>query len=253
MTKYKIMFSPTGGTKKVLDIMTDYWNDDVVEIDLCDPNFDFSSVKPGPEDSVMIAVPSFGGRAPECAMERLSQIQADKTPTVLITVYGNRAYEDTLLELKTTAEKAGFMPLAAVAAVAQHSIVPKFGEGRPDAEDRKELLDFCEKIQAARIIGIPHFLKVPGTYPYKEFKGLSFHPAAGKECTKCGLCARSCPVVAIPEDDPSQTDRKACITCMRCVSICPVQARGLSRLEKFVAETGLKKACSGRKPNELFL
>ena len=59
---------------------------------------------------------------------------------VLMCVYRNRAYEDTLLELADTAEKAGFHVIAAVAAIAEHSVIREIAAGRPDAADRARLI-----------------------------------------------------------------------------------------------------------------
>ena len=69
----------------------------------------------------MAAVPSYGGRVPEIAVSRLKQMKGNGARAVLLVVYGNREYEDTLLELSDVMEAAGFSPVAAVAAVAEHS------------------------------------------------------------------------------------------------------------------------------------
>jgi polyferredoxin len=43
-------------------------------------------------------------------------------------------------------------------------------------------------------------------------------------CTKCGKCARSCPMGAIDKDYPSDTTFKECIGCLTCKNICPEKA-----------------------------
>ena len=50
--------------------------------------------------------------------------------TNLISAYGNRSYGDTLLELKNTMEQSGLLCYCAIAAVTQHSTMPKYGAGR---------------------------------------------------------------------------------------------------------------------------
>ncbi|MBD9336332.1 MAG: 4Fe-4S dicluster domain-containing protein, partial [[Ruminococcus] faecis] len=72
-------------------------------------------------------------------------------------------------------------------------------------------------------------------------------------CGSCGLCAAKCPSGAIPSDNPKQTDKDKCISCMRCISVCPTHSRKLNPLMLAAASQKLKKACSGRKENELFL
>ena len=55
----------------------------------------------------------------------------------MVAVFGNRAYDDALLEMQDVASEIGFRVIAAVAAVAEHSIIRKYGKGRPDADDEQ--------------------------------------------------------------------------------------------------------------------
>ena len=52
--------------------------------------------------------------------------------------------------------------------------------------------------------------------------GLLFH--AGKACTNCGLCIRTCPVQAIQPGARRPRWTVSCEQCMRCVSSCPCNA-----------------------------
>lgn len=252
MRTYKIIFSPTGGTKRVADILTGRLAENADTIDLCDRALDFSGIAFTPEDVCVIAVPSYGGRVPGIAVHRLSQLKGMGAKAILTVVYGNREFEDTLVELKDTLDAAGFACAAAVAAVAEHSILPQFASGRPDAEDVRELEGFADAI-LERLNGdsLPE-LTVPGNQPYKPFKVIPMTPAANKSCVKCGICAKGCPVGAIPMDDPGKTDNSKCISCMHCVRVCPQDARRVNKLLLMGAEQKLKKACSTRKANALF-
>ena len=83
---------------------------------------------------------------PAAAVQRLETMKGSSVRAVLVCVYGNRAYEDTLVELEDAAKQAGFRIIAAVAAIAEHSIVRRYAAGRPDAEDAKQLQAFAGKI-----------------------------------------------------------------------------------------------------------
>lgn len=135
MSIIEIVFSPTGGTQKAADIIASEWNEPVRKIDLSDPDTDFSAIRLEKEDVAVIAVPSFGGRAPEPAVKRLGEIHGNQALCTAVCVYGNRAYEDTLIELSDAARKSGFRVIAGIAAIAEHSIMHQYASGRPDQQD----------------------------------------------------------------------------------------------------------------------
>lgn len=243
---YSITFSPTGGCQKVADILTSKF-DEVVHVDLLKeakyPTF-FE------DDLCVIVCPSFGGRLPYTCADRLKTLRANNAKVILVCVYGNRHYEDTLLEMKDICDVCGFTCVGAICAIAQHSIIPEFGLHRPDAEDAKELLDFMHQIYNSANKEIEF---VPGEYPYKPLKKFPLHPYADKNCTKCGLCVEACPVGAILKTDMEECDHDVCISCMRCIAICPQKARKNNPALVLSTKALIKKGCEGRKENELFL
>lgn len=253
MKLYEICFSPTGGTKRAADMLASGLTGEIRSVDLADSRADFSNVSLAEDDLAVIAVPSYGGRVPQPATERLSAIQGNGAKAVLLCAYGNRAYEDTLVELQDTAKQAGFRVIAAAAAIAEHSIARQFAAGHSDEEDRARLHTFAEEIQKKLDAGSISEPAIPGNRPYKKGGRAGMVPKPTKDCVKCGLCARECPVQAIDLHDPKEVDGKKCISCMRCVSVCPHSARKINGMMLAAVGMALKKVCADRKENELYI
>lgn len=248
----QIVFSPTGGTQKVADIITEGLGNTVDKIDLT--RADNGTIIIEKYDIALIAVPSYGGRVPTLAAQRLSAIQANKINCIIVCVYGNRAYEDTLVELKDIATECGFIVVAAVSAVAEHSIMHQYATNRPDTMDSEELRAFAEKILKKIKEKNSDFSSIiPGNHPYKKTGEIGLVPKANSKCDNCGYCAKICPAQAIQDNNCKITDSKKCISCMRCVTLCPQKARNVNTVMVSVASIALKKICSERKSNELFI
>ena len=215
-------FSPTGGTKKVADAIAAGFHIPVEEMDLTKADF---SVTLGEKDALMAVLPVYAGRVPQISLERLAAVKGNGQKAVAVVVYGNREFDDALLETKDALEANGFQVIAAAAFIAEHSIVRSIAAGRPDADDEALCRQFAADVMVKADDAAP--VRVPGNTPYKELKPSAFHPAANESCVKCGTCAQQCPMGAIPLDDPGRTNNDLCINCMRCVQVCPVSSRAL--------------------------
>lgn len=253
MKAIQMVFSPTGGTKKAADSITQDWPQPITTVDLTDPVLDFSSISIERGDAILIAVPSFGGRVPALAAKRISRLRGNGAKCCIVCVYGNRAYEDTLVELQDLAQQSGFRVIAAVSAVAEHSIIHQYAAGRPDQSDREELSSFGGEILKKFTDEGEEAPSIPGNRPYKKSGGGGMVPKAGKDCVNCGLCAKSCPAQAIDQADAGRIDSKKCISCMRCMVKCPQSARKVNEAMVKAVALAIKKACSERKENELFI
>lgn len=253
MKIYEITFSPTGGTKRVADFLSNELSRDITDIDLSNGNENLNKYSLTNEDTVIIAVPSYSGRVPSTAAERIAKIQGHDAKAIIVCVYGNRAYEDTLAELQDIVQQAGFIVISAIAAVAEHSIAHRYATNRPDKDDYGHLRVFAKQIGDKLRKNDFSTPTIPGNRPYRKAANAGIVPKATKACTQCGLCASKCPVGAIDKNNPEKVNKKACISCMRCVTVCPHHARKVNGLLLAIVNMMLKKTCSIRKECELYI
>ena len=241
-------FSPTGGTKKVADAIAAGFAVPVAQIDLTKAD---SAITLGEHDGLMVVLPVFAGRVPQIALERLSVLKGSGQKAVAVVVYGNREFDDALLETRDALEANGFRVIAGAAFIAEHSMYRSIAAGRPDAQDEALCRRFAADVMAKADDAAP--VQVPGNTPYKELKPSAFHPAANETCTKCGTCAKGCPTGAIPLNDPSLTNNDLCINCMRCVEVCPMNSRALPDAFLAMVTKMLNENAAGYKKPVVFL
>lgn len=172
-------FSPTGGTQRVAGLFAENLNaaDACTDITVHAEAKTFSA-----DDCLLVFFPVYGGRVPGPCLARMRALRGTDTPAVLVAVFGNRAVDDALLEMRDTLK-----------------------------------------------------------------------PTGGLRCIRCGLCADNCPAGAIPKAAPQKVDKHKCISCLRCIQICPQSARGVPLPLRLAAAATVKKYCTGRKDPKFYL
>jgi ferredoxin len=238
-----VYFSPTGTTKAaVRGIARGIDCSNVEELDITRPDARKQSLQTSEQDLLIVGVPVYMGRVPALVTGWLHTMQAYNTPAVSVVVYGNRAYEDALLELNDILTGRGCKPVASAAFIGHHSFSTAetpTAVGRPDAGDLEHAERFGQKIPeklrpVASATRIPE-IKIPGCHPYRQEachpyrKGTAFWNvdfiAVSDACVQCGTCAEGCPAGAIDPENSRAIDTENCITCCACIRHCPKHAR----------------------------
>ena len=255
-----VYYSPTGTSRKIVEAVAEGIDVKPVEhVNLTSPGSDSTKHVFHADELVVIAAPVYSGRVPSTAAERLRSLYAEDSPAVLVVVYGNRAYEDALLELKDLASEQGFTAVAGATFIGEHSYdTPEtpIATGRPDAADIEKAVRFGEEVKAklGKLTEAPE-LAVPGNRPYRQRrKWRQTSPVTdAAKCVLCGRCAAVCPTGAVTVGKTVETVAERCTRCCACVKECPVDARHWNDPTMNRVALWLTTDYSERKEPEFFL
>lgn len=258
-----IYFSPTKTSKRVLEgIARGIDIPNINTFDLTQPIMESHEFQRN-DALIIFGAPVYDGRIPKDAVERFRKFKGNNTPAVVVVVYGNRAFEDALLELETLVKNLGFNPFAGAAFIGEHSFSTKetpIASLRPDKDDLLKASDFGKSIRAKleNQSEIDEFerIKMPGNFPYKKgMKDSDIAPVTRNEdCVQCGTCVDVCPKGLLRiEEVVVLTNTKECILCCACIKECPTQSRVLENDHILHVTQWLHKNCSSRKEPELFM
>lgn len=255
-----ISFSPTGTTRRILEEIKNTLS--VADGQVYDLTFinESKTTTLLPADSIsLIGLPVYGGRLPLEGVERLQQINGNGSLAVLVVMYGNRHYDDALLELHDLAIEQGFKPIAAAAFIGEHSFTTEekpLAVGRPDALDLEKARSFATNIDELLERSTPiEPISVVGNSPFKERGQLPpLSPETNAErCDKCGVCVDVCPTQAISINGSVTTDVASCIWCCACIKACPSDARFFENERIAAIREKLFANCQERREPELFI
>jgi len=248
-----VYFSPTDNSRKGACAIAGVFDKNYQKIDMTLWNSKPEKSSFDETDLVIFGAPVYSGRVFKGALERFSRLSGKQTPCILTVSYGNRHYDDALLELYDIAVGNGFLPFAAAALIGRHT----YGEievGRPDETDISENADFAQKAYV-KLHGVgPVLAAVPGNRPYREGgMGGRFRPLTDANCTHCGLCSRKCPEGAISLSNYYDIDDARCIACFRCIRICRVHAKNMDTDEYRAFAKMFTEKLSAKRSNEYFI
>ena len=208
--------------------------------------FDFSlpaarkaALSLAPDELLILGTPVYAGRVPNVMLPYLSgQIAGNGAAAVCVVTFGNRNFDDGLIELRELATAAGLRVIAGGAFAGEHSFSIVLGAGRPDASDLALAAQLgraaAEKLSGEEApvapVALEGQLPLRPYYTPRDRNGtpiniLKVKPKTDPDkCVKCGLCARICTMGSI---DPADTSLISgiCIKCCACVKRCPKGAK----------------------------
>ena len=241
---WAVYFSATDTTKKIVLTIADeaarLLGAEREDYDFTLPGMRENGFAAGKDDLVIFGTPVYAGRVPNVLLKYLATIQGNGALAVPVVLFGNRNFDDGLIELRDIQENTGFHTVAAAAFVGEHSFSKTLAAGRPDADDMKEALAFAGKI-AEKVKGLPEGeapapVEVEGVpHPYRGYyqprdrKGVSIDIRKVKSlvsdaCDDCKICADVCPMGSISHENVREYTG-ICIKCGACIKKCPKQAR----------------------------
>ena len=252
----------TGIVKRIAENLTG--DKTINSIDFTLPGVRLKPVSFSEEDVVIIGVPVYAGRVPNVLLNYLNSITGHGALAVPVVVYGNRNYDDALIELKDILEFNGFKVIAGGAFIGEHSFSITLAKNRPDEKDMAIVTDFANKIYK-KITTQEQFqtIVVNGNQPYRKHymprdkNGSPVDirkvvPKTNSNCNDCKVCVSVCPMGSIDAEDVSKLNG-ICIKCGACIKKCPTQAKYYDDEGYLRHKQELEIELTSRREPELFI
>jgi ferredoxin/flavodoxin len=234
-------FSPTGTTRKVVTRLASQTASrlsasKIREIDFTPKKAREVSFAFGSDDLLIVGVPVYAGRVPNVLKEFVGSIQGNGAKAAAVVLFGNRSFDDGLMELRTLLTSGGFHVIAAGAFVGEHAFSDILAKGRPDQNDLALVDRFAMEISDKILAGdestdfwVKGQMPLGNYYTPLNMEGeavniLKVKPKTTADCTDCKHCVEICPMESIQREDPTQVTG-ICIKCGACIKGCPVKAK----------------------------
>lgn len=269
MKRLNIMyFSPTGTTAKVLHAIgyrllenVDKIKGEIIDFTL--PNIREDSFLFSENDIVLIGIPVYAGRVPNILLKYLHSIKSEGSIAIPVVLYGNRDYDDALIELNDILINNGFNIIAAASFIGEHSFSYTLAKDRPDSEDLSIARNFGDDIYNKMISNIHRDLNIKGNRTYRKYyipKDEDGNPVdirkvipkTNETCIDCKICAKVCPMGSIDYEDVSLLNG-ICIKCGACIKKCPTHSKYFNDTDYLRHKQELEDELKERKLPEIFV
>lgn len=263
-------FSATGTTRKIVSGITKKISENIDmdiainEIDFTMPEIRKEPVQFTEDDVVIIGVPVYAGRVPNVLLKYLNSVVGSDTLAIPVVVYGNRNYDDALIELADILELNGFKVIAGGAFIGEHSFSKTLAKNRPDEKDMNIACDFANQIyKKITTEDKNQAVIVNGTKPYRKYykpvtkEGITVDirkvtPRTNSNCNDCKRCVSICPMGSIDFEDVSKL-KGICIKCGACIKKCPTNAKYYDDVNYLRHKQELEVQFAYRREPELFI
>ena len=239
---YGMYFSGTGTTKKMVTYIASELASKIggeyVEFDFTLPGVRKEVKEYEKDDIVVLGTPVIAGRVHNLLLKYLDTVKGNGAYGIPVVLFGNRNFDDALIELRNIMEADGFHTIAGGAFVGEHSFSTTLGQARPDAEDMAVAAEFVEKIAEKVLSGNINEgpIEVKGETPIRPYytprdrngNGIDIRKVKPKtdmdKCVNCGFCAANCPLGSINPENVAEVTG-VCMKCCKCIKLCPMGAK----------------------------
>lgn len=269
---WAVYFSATGTTQKVVEgianVIAKKLGAEYETYDFTLPGAREQALIFNADDIVVFGTPVYAGRVPNVLLKYLATIEGNDAIAVPVVLYGNRNYDDGLIELRDILEKSKLHTIAAAAFIGEHSFSYILAKCRPDEADVNVVNGFAgkvaEKVKSIADMNAIEPIPVKGTpdpysgyYQPKDRKGNSVDirkvkPLTNDVCNNCMICADVCPMGSISRDDVREI-AGICIKCGACVKKCPLHAKYYKDEAFLYHQHELEEGLTRRTEPEMFL